>query len=120
MKIDKINKELKPFLEDQITANNWYESKAIEVITKELYEYLQEFNVFNASYHYHVTFDGWTHYRTYSDCQMSAGELIEMLIELHIEHGNHWAFYIENAMGDPKMFIEYSGYEFYFDMIEDY
>lgn len=120
MNRERIDIALEPFLADQIEANNWYEAKAIEVLTEELYKYLQEFHVFNISFHYHVTMDGWTHYRTYSDCQLSAGELIETLIELHIKHGNHWAFYIENGQGDPKYFIEYNGYEFYYDEILDY
>ena len=113
----KIDKELKEFQTALIDSQNWYHAKALEVLVNELYEYLNGFTVFNASFHYFVPFDGWTFFRNLNDCQWSAGELVQELAELHIKHGGSWAFYIENGVGDPKYFIEFDGYEFYYDEI---
>ncbi len=93
-------------------ARKKYTNQAMDLLVLELYDKLKEFNVFNASYHYHLTFDGWNYYKTYNDCQKSAGELISMLMDLQEKDGNTWSFYIENSQGDPKYFIEYNGYEF--------
>lgn len=118
MNFERIERNLKP-LEDKLLSDlNWYQAKAIEVLTEELYQFLREFYTFNVSLHYHATFEEWNYYRTYNDCQMSAGELIRKLFELQREHGGSWAFYIENGQGDPVLFIDFDGYLFNYDIID--
>lgn len=115
MDISYIKNQLEPFEKDLIEAQNWYEAKAIELLTEELYKYLLDRPSFNISYHYYQTFDGWTEFKTYNDCQLSAGEMITNLVELQIQHGNDWVFYVESASGIPEYFVQFNGYEFYYD-----
>jgi hypothetical protein len=117
MDFKRIESELKPIEDKLLSDLNWYQAKTIDIFTEELYQFLQKFHIFNASFHYHVTFEEWNHYRTYNDCQMSAGELVRKLFELQREHGNSWVFYIENGQGDPVLFIEFDGYMFNYDII---
>lgn len=94
-------------------ARTTYTNQATKLLILELYDKLKEFHMFNVSVHFHVSRDGWINDHNITDCQQSVGELISMLMDLQEKHGNAWAFYIENSMGDPKYFLEYNGYEFY-------